>query len=172
MDLKVRIRICDELADSIINDATGAVDHDFATDYVRQSLEREPAFGRYWYFQSPEAWRATAAQYDAFVGDRFHGGVASMQAGVPALILWRDLRVREMTELFGIPSAPFPKKPGTELLRGLVEDNLDAAALRRFETTYRERFRIFKSTIEAAGLKLSHSPRALEAVGLPAAAAV
>ncbi|WP_392342680.1 polysaccharide pyruvyl transferase family protein (plasmid) [Phaeobacter sp. BS23] len=43
--------------------------------------------------------------HDVYIGDRFHGGVAALQAGQPTIFLKHDNRVAELTEHFGLLSA-------------------------------------------------------------------
>jgi Polysaccharide pyruvyl transferase len=45
-----------------------------------------------------------AKNYDFCIGTRFHGNMAALQAGVPALWIEHDMRVRELCEHFGLPS--------------------------------------------------------------------
>lgn len=61
-------------------------------------------FERYYYFSEASAWRQAALRHDVFIGDRFHGGVAALQAGQPAIFLTHDNRVSELTSHFGLPS--------------------------------------------------------------------
>jgi hypothetical protein len=44
--------------------------------------------------------------FDFNIGFRFHGNVAALSAGTPALFITSDSRTREMTEYFRLPSIP------------------------------------------------------------------
>jgi polysaccharide pyruvyl transferase WcaK-like protein len=39
----------------------------------------------------------------ASIGSRFHGNIAAILAGTPALILAHDMRTKELCELFSLP---------------------------------------------------------------------
>lgn len=54
------------------------------------------------FFSVPE-WRDWMATMTASVGTRFHGNVAALLAGTPALFLAHDYRTREMSELMRVP---------------------------------------------------------------------
>src|SRR5262249_39534729 len=91
----------DDLADrTFFNDATGRVDEEIIGPLVSEALGLESPFRRYFWFDSVDAWRACYAWHDSYIGDRFHGGVAALQVGIPTAILHEDLRVKEMCEFF------------------------------------------------------------------------
>lgn len=145
------------------NDATGQVDKAYAESSLAKILGFTPNFKRYWYFQHPEAWRAAYSVYDGFVGDRFHGGIAALQCGLPAVVLYQDLRVREMTQLMDIPAVDAAKNRHLSLSQ-IIDEFAGKESIDRFQRTYRRRFADFKRTIERAGLRLSHSPQVLSAM--------
>tara|TARA_R110002051_G_scaffold45702_1_gene92157 strand:+ start:28430 stop:30406 length:1977 start_codon:yes stop_codon:yes gene_type:complete len=108
-------------------------------------------FRRYYYFTEAGAWRQGAMRHDVFVGDRFHGGVAAMQAGVPAVFLKQDNRVSELTRFFDLPNltiTDFNKKG----LAATLDEHLSHDALERMKTTYRTRHAAFSSAMAAHGL--------------------
>ena len=108
-------------------------------------------FERYYYFSEASAWRQGALRHDAYIGDRFHGGVAAMQAGCPAVFLKHDNRVSELTRFFDLPNltiAEFTKKG----LAATLDDHLNDEALARMKTRYRERHAAFSKAMAAHGL--------------------
>lgn len=56
------------------------------------------------FYDVPEWIAHMADSYDFVFGTRFHGGVAAMQAGVPALWLEHDMRLQELCRHFALPS--------------------------------------------------------------------
>jgi hypothetical protein len=55
-------------------------------------------------FFNTDQWRAWMSSFDFCFGRRFHGSVVAMQAGIPALPIAVDDRMREMLSYSGIPS--------------------------------------------------------------------
>jgi hypothetical protein len=149
--------------EGFLNDATGEVDAAYAARAIEGMIGQPSPFRRYWYFQNPDGWRQACAHYDAFVGDRFHGAVAALQSGLPAVILHRDLRVREMCDLFGIPQIALDYKARYEpgAWRDVLGERLSTEALGRFHARYRTQFETFRAATAAAGLKMAHAPHDL-----------
>jgi Polysaccharide pyruvyl transferase len=54
-------------------------------------------------FFKVEEWRTCMQTMDFAIGSRFHGNVAALLAGVPALFLAHDNRTLELCEFFGFP---------------------------------------------------------------------
>lgn len=100
----------------IYSDADNSVDSEIINSYI-ESFGVQVSVKEYRFFRDPRAWRQYASHHDFFFGDRFHGGVVSLQTGRPALFIYNDLRVRELTEHFGIPSVSLK-----DVLDGDVED--------------------------------------------------
>ena len=138
------------------NDVTGEFDKAAVNKVFEKRQRARLPFQGYWYFQSPDTWRAFCARHDLYIGDRFHGGVAAMQAGIPALIIWNDLRVRELTGFFGIPNIPIADLPGKSV-DDLVAERLSKDNIETFQAVYRQRFEDFKQALEQAGLPLAVS---------------
>ena len=79
-----------------------------------------------------EDWLRQIGTYDFVYGSRFHGNMAAIQAGVPALNLPFDSRTRELCEYLNLPNVPlyaFDKAMTPQALR-------DAADLNLFCRTY------------------------------------
>ncbi len=55
------------------------------------------------YFTDVAAWLQDAASYDYSVCTRIHGAMATLMAGVPAVVAGHDARVRELCEAMAIP---------------------------------------------------------------------
>jgi hypothetical protein len=142
------------------NDATGQVDTALAGRIFGEILGADPALAGYWYFQDVPAWRVFCSRFRLFVGDRFHGAVAAMQAGVPALVVRDDLRVAELTEFFGIPNLPITEL-GQARLSEAIAAELSPECFARFHATYGQRLAGFLAALRELGIPL--------AIGEPAA---
>ncbi len=68
-------------------------------DYASMKAE-----GRVHFFTSVPVWIDSMQSFDLFVGSRFHGTVAAILAGVPAVITPFDARTREFAEYHRIPT--------------------------------------------------------------------
>ena len=137
----------------LYNDATGEVDKELLDLVFERIHNRKMPFASYRWFQSPEAWRVFVSLADVYIGDRFHCGAASLQAGIPALILANDLRVRDMTDFFKIPSVSIEeaKKLNADKLikRYLCDKKID-----ELKNVYRKRFFEFKRILNRQGIQL------------------
>ena len=71
----------------------------------------------FYIFSNIEEWKKKLSAYDFFVGLRVHGAICALNSGIPALIMNRDSRAREMSEFLGIPWNP-------ELLNNLNINNI------------------------------------------------
>ncbi len=55
-------------------------------------------------FFSTDEWDRFLDGFDFYMGMRFHGGIAAMQRGLPALFVTSDSRTAELCEFFSLPS--------------------------------------------------------------------
>lgn len=60
-------------------------------------------------FFSTAEWDRFLDGFDFYIGMRFHGGVAAMQRGLPALFITSDSRTEELCEFFSLPALPLSK---------------------------------------------------------------
>lgn len=108
-------------------------------------------FRRYYYFTEAGSWRQAALRHDVFIGDRFHGGVAVLQAGRPAIFLKHDNRVSELTSHFNLPSLPTEEFAAKGLV-ATMEEYLSDEALARMRKLYRQRHAEFSKAVAAHGV--------------------
>lgn len=80
-------------------------------------------------------WRHLLQQQDFVFGGRIHGTIAAITAGVPAVLLAHDHRMRELAEYHGIPFLKTPEL-GPELEASVLHAEADFSTLngRRVET--------------------------------------
>lgn len=150
----------------IFNEATGEVDFGVMSRVFSEIHDERMPFKSYRWFQAPEAWRAFASGFDVYIGDRLHGAVAALQSGVPTVLVADDDRVREIADLFSIPSVGIADIEGSQF-RDVVASRLDRDAIEAFKARYRIAFDRFSSALMAAGMPLVS---ALELAPRPAAA--
>ncbi|MBR0681727.1 hypothetical protein GXW74_14630 [Roseomonas eburnea] len=73
-------------------------------------------------FFSVEDWVGCMATMDVSIGSRFHGNVAALLAGTPALFLVHDMRTRELCELLRVPHVMLDRPlPAEEILERAAE---------------------------------------------------
>ncbi len=119
----------------------GIVSRDGYYDYVFKNFHK---------FYDVDLWRAHIAQhYDFCVGTRFHGNMAALQAGIPALWIEHDMRVRELCEHLGLPSLPVSKLTRFNSLRAFSK----ICSYEKFWTKMPERSREFLDYLAGNGVK-------------------
>jgi hypothetical protein len=149
---------------AVFDDATGLLDRDFIRAMCRARLGFELPFGAYYLFRDTARWRMYAHMREAFVGDRFHGGVAFLQAARPALILQADARVRELTGYLGIPTLPVGDLAAGDVAAA-VKDALSDDAIGKFHATFRKRLREYVQACEGAGLRFADRAQISKVLG-------
>ncbi len=137
----------------LYNDATGEVDKELLNIVFERIHNRKMPFVSYRWFQDPHAWRVFVSHADVYIGDRFHCGVASLQAGTPAVIIADDLRVRDMTDFFKIPNISV-KEAKHSNVKKLVTKYLSEENIEQLKEVYSERFDNFKQIMNQQNIQL------------------
>lgn len=114
------------------------------------------------FYTIPEWFAFLARGFDLCIGTRFHGNMASLQAGIPAIWVVHDMRTREFCDLLGLPNLPLSELQSGKPLRQLVEEHFDTA---EFHRRYPENYARFHAYLERHGV-----PHRLAAPKLPAPA--
>jgi hypothetical protein len=147
---------------------------EFVVDDLNDLAEREYGgrfpFARYFFFDDMNAWRQCLAWHDAYVGDRFHGSVVAMQAGLPTVVICRDVRSRELASYYDLPAVTLEDALAVGLQR-VFDDELAPARLDRMKTSFAHRLDEFRANVETCGLRLNLATAGGSA-GAPAAAAL
>jgi hypothetical protein len=151
-----KIRELIDTAPNIYNDATGEVHKELVNSLLEEIHDEKMPFSSYRWFQDPNSWRAFASRFDFYLGDRLHGGVAALQAGVPAVMMAVDKRVIELVDFYKMPTVSLHEVE-TIPLREIVAERLSAARLDNFKEAYLERFRNFEAILKAADISLTVS---------------
>lgn len=110
----------------------------------------------YYYFSETAAWRQVALGHDAYIGDRFHGGVAALQVGRPGIFLSHDNRVAELTDYFDLPRMTLEELI-SEGVGPAIRQRITEGSVAQMKTTYRLRFQRFAETLGKHGIKLHSS---------------
>lgn len=114
-------------------------------------------------FFSTEEWFSWIADYDFSCGTRFHGNVAALLNGVPAVVLTHDSRTKELCEFAAIPHVPVS---GIDRLS--FEDLYAAANFDLFESRYNTLYREYVAFLDS-----NRIPHRLDwSVDLPPAGAI
>jgi hypothetical protein len=85
-------------------------------------------------------WLAEMKKYDFVFGNRFHGGMVALQAGVPACVICHDTRTTEMCEFLGVPSISIREIEGINV--GALYERVDPKAI---QIRYRELYQDYKA---------------------------
>lgn len=143
---------------SFYNDATG----EFKGETIRAALKQkfgnklpQIPFDKFYYFNNVDAWRHCCSRYDLYLGDRLHGGIAALQAGIPAIILYEDARVQELTEFWGIPALSLPDFSRLSLEQ-LITESLSFDALALFKQQYLSKLTKLVHSLDGTGLVLAN----------------
>lgn len=151
------------------------VPHPHVTDPLVPAHLRHPLYqqDRMRLFVDTWSWYDFLAQQDFVYGTRFHGNVAALLAGTPALMLAHDSRTLELAEYHRMPHRLQPRFD--EPVR--VEDLLEATDLAPFHEALPERFDRYAAFLERNGLEhrwqpgrdASHFDARLQAASFPPA---
>lgn len=118
---------------------------DFDMDAFRAWLGR-----RFVKFSGVERWLMWhQSNSSIYVGSRFHGGIASMLAGVPTLWIEIDARLRELTDLMSLPKIAI-SEAGTLPLDEMMSmaQSLDVERVRREAKLRFDRFLVAEGLAE------------------------
>jgi len=142
------------------DDARNQLLHNVFEPLVNEAIGTPAPFDKYFYFDSVDAWRQCYGWHDVFIGDRFHGGVAALQVGLPTAILFKDLRVKELSEFFGVPHTTVDKAC-TMGIEAFMSEFMSEERINAFLETYRMRLKNFHRHLTEAGLSMTENYQAM-----------
>lgn len=145
----------------LYREGSSTVEPRVVNDWLSAKTGQTIDFERYYYFNEAGAWRQAACRHDVFIGDRFHGGVAVLQAAQPAIFLKHDNRVSELTAHFGLPALPTEEFHERGLADTLAE-YLAPARLEAMKQLWAQRYGEFVAAMAPLGLKPEINPAALQ----------
>ena len=98
-------------------------------------------------FFSVQEWFDWIKNYDFSIGTRFHGNIAALLNGVPAVILTHDSRTRELCDFAAIPSVDV-----SSLHQIDAHKLYDAADFNLFERNYTDIYKKYIEFLDANGI--------------------
>lgn len=110
-------------------------------------------FQKYLYYTNIAAWRIRCSTYDFYLGDRLHGGIVAMQAGVPAVFLYDDDRLSELIDFFKLPAIELNKIMSNDLL-DLIEKSYTQHAIEQLKDNYSKVLGEFRYNMKNSDLKI------------------
>ena len=100
-----------------------------------------------------DTWFSTIGQSDFVFGPRLHGCIGALVQGIPAVLLTRDLRTKEMAEMFRIPHLDYGS------LKGMTAADLyEQADFEGFSSTYKRRYINYLKLTEINELESNLAP--------------
>jgi len=117
----------------------------------------------FYQFRQPEPWLEHMRRYSFSYGTRLHGNIAAMLAGVRAIWIVHDMRLKEVCDHFRLPTIGFDEvRAGAD-----VQTLYDRADYSQCHQIYPARYRALFDYVDGAGLP--HSlPEPIESTGAPA----
>jgi hypothetical protein len=139
-----------------------------ASAFERSLIDRtdyERWIGKHFYqFRRPEPWLNHMRRYSLSYGTRLHGNIAAMLAGVRAIWIVHDMRLKEVCDHFQLPTIDFGQVRNGVDLQALY----DRADYSQCHRVYPDRYRALFDYVDGAGLP--HSlPSPVNAAGTIAA---
>lgn len=98
------------------------------------------------FVQTYDEWFAEVGRHDFIFGPRIHGCISALLQGIPALVTVRDLRVKELTGFFGIPTVPIGSLKTMKL-----DDLIERADFSEFNTLYPIRYNNYLKFLQENG---------------------
>lgn len=92
-------------------------------------------------FSCMHDWIASMREFDFCFGPRFHGNMAAMQAGVPALWIRHDNRTRELIDFLCLPSVTYEE--AGDLSIDCLYDLADYSAFNKIYPSLFNKYRLF-----------------------------
>ena len=139
----------------IYDPALSTCDSSALNTLLSKETGKQVDFVRYYYFSETSAWRQVASAHDVYCGDRFHGGVAALQAGKPALFMAHDNRVREMCDFFALPRMTTDELASEGPARA-VSQRITPGRITDMRRMYLRRIEDYTAALATVGMTLRH----------------
>lgn len=105
---------------------------------------------RFQQFHSVPDWFAFLSRgFEFCIGTRFHGNMASFQAGIPTMWVVHDMRTQEFCDLLGLPNLPLSVLQSGRPIRRLMEKHFDPS---EFDRRYPENYARFHAYLDRHGV--------------------
>lgn len=111
-----------------------------------------------------DEWFSFIGSHDFVFGPRLHGCIAALIQGIPAVMIYRDLRVKEVAEFFGIPAISYQ---AAQLMS--VKEIYECAEFSGFNVLYPKRYNNYLAFLKRIGVEsqLNDSDQTREYTFLP-----
>jgi hypothetical protein len=119
----------------------------FLDDRAHATTLRQAVRSRGVWPQGFDGWFARIGSADFVYGPRLHGCIAALASGVPALLLTRDLRTREMVHSMGLPNLSLADARHLDVPELAAAVDLDLLTHR-----YRHAFDVYRGLLDRLGL--------------------
>lgn len=124
------------------------VAHAFETGLIDRTKYERWIERHFYQFRRPEPWLEHMRRYHFSYGTRLHGNIAAMLAGVRAMWIVHDMRLKEVCDHFRLPTIEFEEvRAGVDL-----QELYDRADYSRCRQVYPERYRALFDYVDGAGL--------------------
>jgi hypothetical protein len=90
-----------------------------------------------------ELWYDIIGAHDFVIGPRLHGCIAALSQGVPAVLVPRDLRVKEVADFYNIPTASIE-----DMRKKSIRQIFDEADFSIFKKTHKKRYKNYYAFLE------------------------
>lgn len=111
----------------------------------------EQPFKRYCFFTNTNSWFMYNSMQDLFIGDRLHAAISALLSGIPTILIYSDLRVKEIAEFYAIPSISIEEIEDSTI-EIIIEEKFNKDALDKFKSTYLNRLKDFYNVCSSHGL--------------------
>ncbi len=98
------------------------------------------------FVQTYDEWLAEVGRHDFIFGPRIHGCISALLLGIPAVVTVRDLRVKELTSFFGIPTVLIDSLKTMKL-----DELIERADFSEFNTLYPIRYNNYLRFLQENG---------------------
>jgi len=120
----------------------------FAQGLINRAQYEDWIRNHFYQFQRPEPWLNHMRRYAFSYGTRLHGNMAAMIAGVRALWIVHDMRLKEVLDHFRLPRVEYKEvRDGVDL-----EALFDRADYSECAKVYPDRYRTLYEYVDRAGL--------------------
>lgn len=134
---------------------SGSVEYDveYIAGMAKEIHGIEAPFVKYHLFNDMPSWRECLARHALYIGDRFHGAVAAIQAGLPAVVICKDVRSLELCDFYDIPFLSLEHAAqlrANAIIDGFIRPDVGA----RMRDTIAFRHEVLSDRLRSVGLSL------------------
>ena len=136
---------------SFFDSSSYRVERSLTNKRLYEIHKKEQPFKDYYFFMNSFSWFQCNSMHDLFIGDRLHAAICALLAGTPAVLLYEDIRVKEIADFYGIPSLSVDELKEHDL-SSLKSKYLNDRRASIFRERYLKRLNNFFNICEEHGL--------------------